>query len=461
MRAIPVVLFLGFSCIAASSGAFAQSQLDLARTHIQHVIVIMQENRSFDEYFGTFPGADGIPPGTCVPNDPSKPVAGCTVPFHNTLLVNTGGPHDYKDFSIDYDNGKMDGFIFAQNIGDHDSNLGVTIKDVVGYHDFNEIPNYWAYAKAFVLQDRLFESVANWSLPSHLAMVSDWYAKCLNVNDPLSCQTTQDDTATTKNSYAWTYLPWILDRNKVTWKYYLGEGLEPDCSNGAMTCDPQLQSTSVPGKWNLIPAFTLFSESVQDNKNYKNNVTKFDTFLIDVAKGKLPNVAWIVPNSTVSEHPPENIQSGMNYVTTIVNAIAQSSYAKNTVIFLSWDDWGGFYDHVVPPVSQTTDEKYPTYGWGMRVPGLVISAWAKPGLIDHQYLSFDNYNRFIEDIFANSSRLDPATDGRPDNRPAVAEAISQVTDPVTGAPIAVGDLLNDFDFTQTPNPIPVLPLLPQ
>jgi phospholipase C len=149
----------------------------------------------------------------------------------------------------------------------------------------------------------------------------------------------------------------------------------------------------------------------------------------------------------------------MDYVTMIVNLIAQSPYANSTAIFVSWDDWGGFYDHVPPPVSVVNPELGPDsiYGWGLRVPGLVISAWAKPGFIDHQYLSFDNYNRFIEDLFLRGARLDPATDGRPDNRPAVTEAITQVKDPVSGALLPVGDLLNDFDFTLPPRPIPILP----
>jgi hypothetical protein len=148
----------------------------------------------------------------------------------------------------------------------------------------------------------------------------------------------------------------------------------------------------------------------------------------------------------------------MNYVTGIVNAIAQSKYANDTVVILSWDDWGGFYDHVRPPVSHK-DARNNVYGWGFRVPGIIISAWAKPGYIDHQYMSFDQYNKFIEDVFLKGARIDPATDGRPDNRPTVTEAITSVTNPLSGSPIAVGDLLNDFDFNQAPRPIPVLPLV--
>ncbi len=148
-----VVILAGIASLWASA-ARAQTQLDLARLHIKHVIVVMQENRSFDQSFGTYPGADGIPPGTCVPNWPGNPAKGCTVPFHNKLLINAGGPHTATDYEADVDKGRMDGFIFQQLAGSKgcpDPSLqtcnpklaGVKIKDVVGYHDGTDIPNYW------------------------------------------------------------------------------------------------------------------------------------------------------------------------------------------------------------------------------------------------------------------------------------------------------------------------------
>ncbi len=116
---------------------------------------------------------------------------------------------------------------------------------------------------------------------------------------------------------------------------------------------------------------------------------------------------------------------------------------ESTVILLSWDDWGGFYDHVVPPV---VDEN----GYGLRVPGLVISPYAKQGYIDHQVLSQDAYIKFMEDIFLGGQRLDPATDGRPDPRPSVRENVPQL-----------GDLLLDLDFDQSPRPPLILPIHPK
>ena len=126
-----------------------------------------------------------------------------------------------------------------------------------------------------------------------------------------------------------------------------------------------------------------------------------------------------MPENSVSEHPPAKISVGQSYVTTLINAAMQGPDWDSTAIFLSWDDWGGFYDHVVPP---KVDEN----GYGLRVPGLVISPYAKKGYIDHQTLSFDAYLKFIEDVFLNGQRIDPRTDGRPDPRPDVRENAPQL-----------------------------------
>ena len=143
-------------------------------------------------------------------------------------------------------------------------------------------------------------------------------------------------------------------------------------------------------------------------------------------------VSWVVPNGKVSEHPPALVSVGQAYVTGLVNAIMQGPDWDSTAIFLAWDDWGGFYDHVTPPSIDAN-------GYGLRVPGIVISPFAKTGFIDHQTLSFDAYLKFIEDDFLGGARIDPATDGRPDSRPDVRENASQL-----------GDLAQDFDFSQSP-----------
>jgi phospholipase C len=158
--------------------------------------------------------------------------------------------------------------------------------------------------------------------------------------------------------------------------------------------------------------------------------------------GTLPEVSWIVPEDAVSDHPANSIHAGQAYVTSLINAAMQGPDWNSTAIFLSWDDWGGFYDHVAPP-------KIDRNGYGLRVPGLVISPYAKKGYIDHQTLSFDAYLKFIEDRFLGGQRIDPKTNGRPDRRPSVRENIPEL-----------GDLRNDFDFNQPPRPPLILPVDP-
>ena len=424
---------------------------------IRHIVIIMQENRAFDHYFGTYPGADGIPmkdgvSTVCIP----APAGGCVRPYHDANDTNYGGPHGEFDSLADIDNGKMDGFLRQQQAGIRNqcngtSNYtecmeGLATADAVGYHNRREIPNYWAYADNFVLQDRLFASAATWSLPEHLFIVSGWSARCSSA-DPMSCTNElqvperllldKNGTPTAVPRYAWTDLTYLLHAKQVSWAYYLDEGDQPDCDNDAMFCEAQPQRVGVPQIWNPLPWF----ETVQKN-NQTGNVQSLDNYFVDVKSGNLPQVSWITPNNRVSEHPPSSISTGQAYVTAIINAAMEGPDWNSTAIFLAWDDWGGFYDHVVPP-------KVDQNGYGLRVPALVISPYAKKGYIDHQTLSFDAYLKFIEDDFLGGQRLDPATDTRPDSRPTVRENVT-----------ILGDLREDFNFSQEPRPPMILPVYP-
>ncbi len=419
---------------------------------IRHIVIIMQENRSFDTYFGTFPGADGIPAGVCVP-DPVN--GGCVKPFHDPADLNYGGPHGQGNATADIDAGKMDGFVGQAEKGSGCSTTNPNCSpcttssaskcvDVMGYHDAREIPNYWRYAQDFVLQDQMFEPNASWSLPEHLYQVSEWSAKCTNANQPSSCTNALQSPNSpgapldTTPLYAWTDITYLLHQYGVPWAYYVFKGTEPDCENdSAMTCAPVQQGPTTPGIWNPLPHFT----DVQQDDQLAN-VQSLSNFFTAAKAGTLPAVSWIDPNGKVSEHPTALVSAGQTYVTGLVNAIMQSPDWDSTAIFLSWDDWGGFYDHVVPPV---VDQN----GLGLRVPGIVISPYARQGYIDHQVLSHDNYVKFIEDDFLASQRLDPATDGRPDPRIDVREA----------SPL-LGDLSTDFDFNQPPRAPEILPVHP-
>ncbi|HEX8714938.1 MAG TPA: alkaline phosphatase family protein, partial [Solirubrobacteraceae bacterium] len=468
MRALVALALLAAAC----APSVAQAAEEEGIHKIKHVVMIMQENRSFDEYFGTYPGANGIPAGVCVP-DPQN--GGCVKPFHDPRDENTGGPHGTKAFEGDIDGGLMDGFVKeAENTkkcrGKTDPECGACkttqseaaeraaksgsgCLDVMGYHDAREIPNYWTYAHDFVLQDAMFESASAWSLTEHLFLVSGWSAKCPQGDvKPMDCKNSlvprspaaswDGPLVPGRATYAWTDITYLMDKAGVSWRYYVTEGNEPDCEDDeALSCETVHQSATTPGIWNPLADFTDIHED-----NQTGNIQGLNQFYAaahEPGECGLPKVSWIVPNLEVSEHPPSLISKGQAFVTTLINTIMRSPCWGSTAIFLSWDDPGGFYDHVVPP---NVDQN----GYGLRVPGLVISPYAKSGFIDHQRLSHDAYLKFIEDDFLSGERLNPKTDGRPDKRPDVREE----------AP-GLGDLASDFDFNQSPRPPVLLPSHPE
>jgi phospholipase C len=443
------------SCSASHHGQRAVPPPGIHK--IQHVIVIMQENRSFDEYFGTFPGADGIPmangmPTVCVP-DPSQ--GDCVRPYAFHRDADGGGPHGSAAARADIDHGKMDGFIRAAQPNPSACRdvtnpkcifLRSYARAMMAYHTESDIPNYWSYARNFVLQDHMFEPNASWSLPASLFKVSEWSATCAS-HAASSCRNALETPATAmpgavapnaKPIFAWTDLTYLLHKQHVSWGYYLVAGTEPDCEDSdALSCASVKQNPQTPSIWNPLPYFDTVRQDGQ-----LANIQSVSNFYTAAQKGNLPAVSWVVPSLPVSEHWPAKIKAGMAYVTSLVNAVMRGPDWNSTAIFLAWDDWGGFYDHVAPPV---VDQN----GYGLRVPGIVISPYAKRGYVDHQTLSFDAYVKFIEDDFLGGQRLDPKTDGRPDPRPDVRE----------NAPI-LGDLSSDFDFTGAPRPPAVLPVHP-
>jgi phospholipase C len=464
-----LLLLAGFAAAAVLSrpGApgTAQGAPPTGIHKIQHVVVIMQENRSFDSYFGTFPGADGIPRdrtgqfSVCVPDG----TGACVRPYHDYNLSNGEGPHNQADTVADINGGRMDGFFLqaqkqygacahAQNDPTNPACVGTGPGGpaaVLGYHDAREIPNYWAYARNFGLQDHMFEPNTSWSRPTHLYMVSGWSARCSRAGDPSSCvndnlvrlppsgASSQASAPEAPEDYAWTDLTYLLFHAHISWGYYVAEGTQPDCATGTSHCPPQQQYAGTPSIWNPLPAFDTVQQDHQ-----AGNVQPVSHLLGAASSGSLPAVSWVVPNDKTSEHGPWPIDAGQAYVTNIVNTIMQGPDWSSTAIFLAWDDWGGRYDHVAPPhVDQN--------GYGLRVPGLLISPYARRGYIDHQTLSFDAYNKFIEDIFLGGQRLDPKTDGRPDPRLNVREA----------QPI-LGDLAREFNFDQPPAPPMLLPTNP-
>jgi phospholipase C len=459
-RSRPAILATACGLLATACGSASGAPADRGLpepppvldgfANIEHVVFVVQENRSFDHYFGTFPGADGIPmqggrPSVCVP-DPV--LHRCVRPFHDETLVNEGGPHAHPSSVTDVNGGGMDGFVRTIVDGpnfcaDHRTaprcrdDLGPQGQpDVMGYHTAREIPNYWAYARTFVLQDRFFAPADSWTLPSHLFLVSAWAASCEDPRDPMSCSSDLEQAGVVDRQrhgahpaiYGWTDITYLLTRNDVSWAYYVGDDT---CLNPDAFCGHSDDLQKTPPSQNPLPAFTTVHE-----QHTQDRIQTQQDFFDAVDDGTLPTVSWVMPGGLDSEHPGNGapLSRGQAHVTQVVNAIMRSPLWYRTAIFLTWDDWGGFYDHVRPP---RVDEN----GYGIRVPGLLLSPWARGGTIDSQTLSFDAYLKLIEDLYLDGQRLDPRTDGRADSRPTVREDVR-----------ILGDLRDEFDFDQDPIP---------
>jgi phospholipase C len=418
---------------------------------LNHLIFIVQENRSFDHYFGTFPGADGFPsPLPCLPDEwyPSQ----CDMPYLNHEDGNIGGGHNRVWQVANIDGGKMDGFVVSREkqLGNHCKppnegrvlggtwiddegfpHVAACTIDVMGYHDGTDLPNYWAYASTYVLEDQFFEGDTSWSEPNHFNIFSGWAAKCTEQNPPNvnSCASTYGGDVwgpryTTPD--LWTDITYLLNQNNVSWNVYLdgGQGKPFDQKH-------------VPGIWSVLPGF----ETVQDDNQVGNAEVNLTQFYVDAANGGLPQVTWVLPKYFDSEHPQARISDGQTYVTGLINAVMSGPDWSDSAIFVTYDDSDGFYDHVPPPVA------FDSLGVGIRLPAWIVSPYAKTGYIDHQFCSSDCYLKFIEDTFLNGERMNQA--GRPDPRPDYRD-----TQP------AYGDLTNDFDFSQNPRAPLILPLHP-
>jgi phospholipase C len=314
---------------------------------IQHILFLIQENHSFDNYFGTYPGADGFPAGIKVPLRPGDPQA--VAPFHFTFPMSHDNDHSWDTAHAAYNGGKMNGFVSAERT-----------LDTMGYYDGRDLPNYWAYARHFTLDDHFFSSLMGPSLPNHLYTVA-----------AQSGGETRNRIKPPKGEYDFPTMAELLENAKVPWKYYEGK--------------------SNPHSfwlWNPLPGFKSFKE----NSSLMAHLVPNTDYFKDLRNGTLPSVSWIVPNIRESEHPPLNIQLGMWYTTDFINALMKSPYWKNTLLVVTWDDYGGFYDHVPPP---NVDK----YGYGFRVPAIVISPYAKAGYVDHTEYDFTSVLRTIENQF--------------------------------------------------------------
>ena len=465
-----VAAVIGIGITPARAGVFTQALPDLrATTPLKHLVFIVEENRSFDHFFGTYPGADGFPsPLPCIPD---MWTGGCDTPYHNTADSNLGGPYAYKYQAEDVDGGKMDGFVNVRetdlgskckppgrgapypsrlaapppydpnvdpdeeviNEGIH-SHSTKCLVDVMGYHDGGDLPNTWAYAQNYVLFDHFYESIESYSLPAHLGLFSMWDAIC-NKKKPVSfCKTSNGGKiwgTSNPTPYLWADITYMLYKNNVSWLVYNDNGLDP--------LNKPFSLNGVQLIWNVLPGFSTVQT---DGQVLNAEVNLQAQFYSDAANGTLPAVSWVLPDYNDSDHPQAPVSQGESYRTGLINAIEAGPDWSSTAIVILWDDVAGFYDHEPPPVTFPDN-----IGLGMRVPALLISPYSLNGYVDHQILSSDSLVKLVEDVFLNGERMRNSgwTDPRPDYRD---ESTS------------LGNILSDFNFAKAPRAPMLLPLHP-
>lgn len=305
---------------------------------LEHIVVVLQENHTFDQYFGVYPGVEGITGRQlALPAAPGAPPT--VAPFRATTLTPAEMNHNWNSAHADYDAARMDGFVYAE---------GNTA--TMGYYTRAELPRYWKAADLYALCDHYFTSVMSESAPNHLHLVAG-----------------------------------------------TAGGLRDDNVPATLPFRPVFQSLDDVGASWKVYGFTRWYERfayVQGLSTARAHFAPATSFAKDLAAGILPNVSWVVGAPGGSEHPPSSIAQGQNSVADdVVNALGVSPSWPTSATFVTWDDYGGFYDHLAPP-------QVDTEGYGFRVPCLVISPFARRGFVDHATYDHTSILRFIEERWA-------------------------------------------------------------
>jgi phospholipase C len=344
--------------LAPAAGAATQTT-----TPIKHFVFLMQENHSFDNYFGTYPGADGIPAGTCMPVNPDTKQGGCVKPFSIGNRPATDLSHNVRTFRSEFRNGHMDGFIITFRRVGLKSNLSM------GHYGESDLPYYWNIAHNYVLFDHFFTSAAAGSIWNHMYWVT---ATPGNPNT--------DTLPTSKDGFG--NLPTIFDRLQakgISWKFYV-QNYDPRITYRSRV----LGDRGSQVVWNPLLDYARYI----DNPKLFSHIVDLSQYYVDLEHGTLPAVSYIVP-SGASEHPPGRIQAGERFVRSLISELMRSSAWSSSAFMWSYDDWGGWFDHVKPP-------RVDKYGYGFRAPALLVSPYAKPGFVDHTDFDFTSALKFIE-----------------------------------------------------------------
>ena len=342
-RVVPLTL-LALLLAAPVSQAFASATGLQADTFpIKHLFIMVQENHTFDNYFGYYPGVNGLADAKPQLNPNTTALVS---PFEiNKATIPKDLCHQPSCARTDYDNGSMDGFI-----------KGEQNNETMGYFNPDLISDYWDYASQYVLMDNWYTPFMGPSLPNHIYLLAGQSGGITNndVNITFSFPTIVDE----------------LDSAHVPWVYYAG-------------------SHSVTNGWNPLPSSTTYKK---DHPGL-TNLEETSDFPLDIQKPDFPSVAWLMPESDdTSEHPPYNVTSGELAVVSEINDIMKSQYWSSSAIILTWDDYGGWYDNAAPP-------QVDQYGFGFRVPALIISPFAKHGFVDDTLSEHASTLKLIETLF--------------------------------------------------------------
>lgn len=389
----------------------AISKLSSGSSPIQHIVLIVQENRTFNDLFATFPGATGTTVGQEKIGSQTEAVDLKEVSLRGSRNLN----HSYMGFLTAYDGGNMDGF----NLVKYPKNGRPEGSTPYQYVNPADVAPYWTMAQQYALANALFTTQGSASFPAHQDLIRGGTAidasHSLIDNPPYGPAWGCDSAPGTKTSLITTGLklergsgpfpctssfPYygsggyktlrdLLDAKYVSWKYYAPKVGTPG------------------GIWS---AFDVIAP-VRNGPEWGTNVTWPETNIFsDISGGTLPAVSWVIPDKANSDHPGSGADTGPSWVASIVNALGNSQYWSTSAIVVTWDDWGGFYDPVAPPLPRDNQG-----GPGLRVPMIVVSPYARetsasqPGYISNTVYGFGSIIRFIEDTF-NLGRLG-TTDG--------------------------------------------------
>ena len=344
------------------------------QTHLDHVITVVMENRVYDNYFGEYcrtvgpycsSTGNGIPAGTCIPRNPSNQSLGCVVPFNLTTsqFVTSDMPHTWTSGLAAWDHGAMDGFYVAEG----------TDGQPLGHYNASTLPIYWDMAEQYAISDNLFAANLSYSLPNHWYLVA---GQAPNITQSSLLQSDADRALYLNQSNQTRTIQDVLNHSSVSWMYY--DFALPTWAKATQT------GGSAYDFWNPMGA-----RAESYSSEYAAHFAPRSQFLDDVANGTLPQISWVVPFATQSDHPGWNVTAGESWVAQLVNAVEASPEWNSTAIFVVWDDYGGWYDHVAPPW-------YMAKLLSFRSPAIVISPYAKENYISHQFLTFFSLLRFVE-----------------------------------------------------------------